>query len=212
MDILKISQTLVASSVSIYWFCVAVMVIRSRRKFRVAAGAMPKTSFEKRMWMLWAPTVIAWIFLTWTSDNRLSQLLPPGPTRTVWLAGVVTAAATALLSFLLTTRCWMKMGRDWSMAVEPGKETRLITDGPFSRIRHPIYSLSLLLMVSSLIVVANIPMLVVATLHCGLLITKAFNEERYLTRLHGEQYLEYLNRTDRFIPVRALWRTCFPLF
>ena len=87
------------------------------------------------------------------------------------------------------------------MAVEPGKETKLITDGPFSSVRHPIYALSLMLMISSLFVVTNIPMIVVAGLHCGLLVIKSWNEERYLTRLHGQQYTDYLNRTNRFLPV-----------
>lgn len=205
MEILKYAQIIVAATVSLYWFCVAVMVIRSRKKNRV--GSIPKTKLERAMWMLWVPTIIGWIALTWNSDNLIYSTINSQTASSFWLAAIVVAAATAVLAFALTTRCWMKMGQDWSMAVEPGKETRLITDGPFSSVRHPIYALSLLLMISSLFVVINVPMVVVAVIHCSLLVVKSWNEERYLTNLHGKEYVDYLNRTNRFVPLRALWRT-----
>ena len=205
MEILKYAQIVVASTVSLYWFCVAVMVIRNRKKNRV--GSIPKTKLERAMWMLWGPTIIAWLALTWNSDNLIFNAIHSQTAISFWLTAIALAAATAVTAFVLTTRCWMKMGQDWSMAVEPGKETRLITDGPFSSVRHPIYALSLLLMISSLLVVTNIPMIAVAIIHCGLLVLKSWNEERYLTNLHGQEYVDYLNRTNRFVPVRALWRT-----
>ena len=206
MEILTIAQWVVASTVSLYWFCVAVMVIRSRRKFRVASGALPKTKFEKKMWMIWAPTIVAWIALAWSSDNAVASILPTGSlASSIWITTTVLAATLCVLSYFFTTRCWMKMGQDWSMAVEPDKETKLITDGPFSSVRHPIYALSLALMISSVFVVTNVPMLIVAAIHCSLLVIKSWNEERYLTQLHGQEYVDYLNRTNRFVPIRAIF-------
>ena len=209
MEVLKTAQIVVASTVTIYWVCVVVMVIRSRRKYRVASGSIPKTRLERAMWLLWVPTIIAWIILAWNSDNLLYGRLQNAFFESSWFALVAIASICCVIAFALTTRCWMKMGKDWSMAVEPGKETKLITDGPFSSVRHPIYALSLMLMISTVLVVTSIPMMFVAALHCGLLVMKSWNEERYLTRLHGQQYVDYLNRTNRFVPVRAIWRMCF---
>lgn len=201
MDIFETAQIVVAITISLYWFCVGVMVIRSRTKFRVASGSVPKTKLEKTMWFLWAPTIIAWIALTWSSDNVVLRMLGDTQAGLAFYQILVAGAAIACVSaFVMTTRCWLKMGRDWSMAVEPGKTTKLITDGPFAKVRHPIYSLSLMLMISSLLVVSSLPMLVVAIIHCSLLVMKSWNEERYLTDLHGHDYVQYLEQTNRFVP------------
>ena len=47
------------------------------------------------------------------------------------------------------------MGTAWTMAVTPDRNTDLITDGPFARVRHPIYGFSLLLMACTVVVVAT---------------------------------------------------------
>ena len=206
MDWSQTPQTVVAATVSLYWTCVVVMVIRSHIKYRVSSGSLPKTRFEKRMWYLWVPTIAAWIALTWNSDNVITSNSAgsvPAWLATFWTVMNWAAAASAVAAFAMTTRCWIGMGRNWSMAVAPQKDTELITDGFFSSVRHPIYALSLMLMVSSAIVVFNLPMLVVATIHCSMLYIKSWNEERYLTETHGEQYRQYQKQTNRFIPWRA---------
>jgi CO/xanthine dehydrogenase Mo-binding subunit len=67
----------------------------------------------------------------------------------------------------------------------------LITDGPFERVRHPIYGYQVLLMLASLAVVPTLPMLVVAAIHVALMVTKARNEEAYLLEIHGDAYADY---------------------
>lgn len=92
------------------------------------------------------------------------------------------------------------MGRHWKMAVTPGERQVLITDGPFERVRHPIYGYQVLLMLASLAVVPTLPMLVVAAIHVALMVTKARNEEAYLLEIHGDAYADYIARTGRFFP------------
>ena len=43
------------------------------------------------------------------------------------------------------------MGRDWRMDISD-RNTALIIDGPFARIRHPIYAFSIAMMVATAIV------------------------------------------------------------
>ena len=56
------------------------------------------------------------------------------------------------------------------MAVTPGERQPLITDGPFARVRHPIYGYQILLMLASLAVIPTVPMLVLAAIHLWLLL------------------------------------------
>lgn len=207
-----IPQTVVAATVTMYWICVFSMVVRSWARFRVTSGSLPKTALEKRMWILWVPTIAAWIALAWNSSNLVTSALQSESYLVYQCWSVLTwvAAVSTVTAFVLTTRCWLSMGSNWTMAVRPDKETRLITDGPFATVRHPIYSLSLLLMISTLIAVTNWWMLLVAVIHCSMLVLKSWNEEQYLTRTHGQQYLEYLKQTNRFVPVRALMKFCLP--
>ena len=91
-------------------------------------------------------------------------------------------------------------GRHWKMAVTPGERQVLITDGPFARVRHPIYGYQILLMLASLVVVPIFPMLVIAAIHLALMITKARNEEHHLAGIHGAAYASYMAATGRFFP------------
>ncbi|MGA8034043.1 MAG: isoprenylcysteine carboxylmethyltransferase family protein, partial [Casimicrobiaceae bacterium] len=78
--------------------------------------------------------------------------------------------------------------------------TTLITDGPFRRIRHPIYAFSILIMIASAVVLPTPSMIALAALHLSLMNIKARNEEAHLARMHGDAYLRYLDRTGRFLP------------
>lgn len=213
MDLSNTPQLIVALTITSYWLCVGMMSIRSRIKYRVPSGSLPKTRMEKRMWLIWVPTIAAWITLTWQGSNQVTDWLASSAAGSsslsfgwqliVWLAAIAT-----LTAFAMTTRCWLRMGKNWSMAVRPDKETELITDGMFAAVRHPIYTFSLLLMTGTLIVNCSWLMLLVASIHCTMLVIKSWSEEQYLAQVHGQQYHDYLKRTNRFIPVRAVWNYC----
>jgi len=101
---------------------------------------------------------------------------------------------------LATIRCWRQMGRNWTMAVTRDEAKELITDGMFGRVRHPIYALSILLMICTVVVVPTWPVLLIAVVHIALMITKARNEERFLRDVHGARYADYCAATGRFMP------------
>ena len=95
------------------------------------------------------------------------------------------------------------MRKDWSMAVTEQARGELITDGLFARVRHPIYALSMLLMVCSMIIAPTPPMIAIGLVHIALMHLKARNEERHLLKVHGDAYAGYVRRTGRFVPPRV---------
>ena len=193
---------IVAAVVSVYWLCVLVMVARSWVRFRGPAGALPKTRLERRMWLVWAPNTAAWIGLPWLAWDRADRWLDV-PSRLPAVAGWV-AAVLAVLAFWLTSRCWLAMGSNWTMAVNPKKKTELITQGAFGVVRHPIYALSLLLMCCTVVAIPLWPVWLVGAIHIAMILTKASSEERYLRQVHGVSYEQYCRVTDRFLPRRYL--------
>ena len=194
---------LLTATIWAYWFGIGLMIVRARRKTHQLAGLVPEQPLEQFMWIFWVPVVAAWIALPYLALARSHGLLAvPGFARADsgyaslrWIASVLAVA-----SLLLTSVCWSRMGVHWRMAVSVKGEEELITDGPFRYVRHPIYSLSMLLMICSAIIVPTVPMLVVAVAHLGLTLFKARNEERHLLTVHGEAYRRYLARTGRFLP------------
>jgi len=186
-----------------YWLGVGMMIVRARRKTHRLAGLVPEQRLERFMWIIWVPLVALWISLPYLALVRTHTLLAM-PVFVHQSAGYVAlrwiAAVCALICLLLTSVCWSRMGTHWRMAVSIKGEEELITDGPFRHVRHPIYALSMLLMICSAVVVPTVPMLVVAIVHLVLMQFKARNEENHLLTVHGDLYGRYLARTGRFIP------------
>jgi protein-S-isoprenylcysteine O-methyltransferase Ste14 len=194
---------IVAITVWAYWACVVVLVIRSHLRFRTAAGAVPHTARERRMWRLWMPAVLAWQVLPALAASMAYPLvgLPHVVVEHSGLyAGRLAAAGVGVLALGLTIPCWLGMGRNWSMAVVPRKRSRLVTSGMFARVRHPIYALSILLMLATMAAVPTPAMIAVGLVHLWMLRDKALSEENYLRQLHGDEYAAYCARTGRFFP------------
>jgi len=194
--------TLLCVTVSAYWIGVGVMVARVRRRKHRFVGLVPEQSVERYMWLLWIPMVIGWIYVPWATraGSPTVAALPefaqlPAYAALRWIAAMVAVAA-----LLATIRCWMRMGNNWRMDVAVVDNAELITDGPFSRIRHPIYAFSMLLSVCSFVVVPTLPMAVIAMLNIVLITMKARNEEKHLIAVHGDAYRQYSRRTGRFLP------------
>ncbi|TMH19074.1 MAG: isoprenylcysteine carboxylmethyltransferase family protein [Betaproteobacteria bacterium] len=172
-----------------YWFGVGAMIVRARRKTHDLAGLVPEQSFERAMFVIWIPLVIAWIVLPWLALTRANPLFAvpqfvkeePLYAALRWLAALIALACLAMT------------------ASEKRKGT-LITDGLFAYVRHPIYSLSMLLMLCTAIIIATPLMLGIWAVHLVLNNLKARNEERHLLATHGEPYAQYLRRTGRFFP------------
>lgn len=195
--------TLLAATISAYWFCVGAMIVRIRRKTHRLVGVVPEERSERYMWLVWVPLVTAWIALPWLAHSHHGP--PFGPPdfalhSPVYPAVRWIAAIVAVVCLALTIKCWMRMGRNWRMDVSLAKPAEIITDGLFTRIRHPIYAFSILLMLCSAAILPTVPMIAVAAVHVVLMNLKARNEERHLLRTGGDTYAHYLRRSGRFLP------------
>jgi protein-S-isoprenylcysteine O-methyltransferase Ste14 len=196
---------LLTATIWAYWVGVGGMIVRVHRATHRLGGLVPEQRLERSLWLIWVPLIAAWLTLPYLALVRGSALLAISP----WARELAAysalrwiAAPTALISLLLTSLCWSRMGTGWRMDVSLEGKEELITDGPFRHVRHPIYALSMLLMACSVIVVPTIPMLIVGAVHFVLMQIKARNEERHLLAVHGDAYRRYLARTGRFVPLR----------
>jgi protein-S-isoprenylcysteine O-methyltransferase Ste14 len=186
-----------------YWCGIGVMIARVKRRARHVPILMPAQPLERFMGLIWIPLVVLCVvfpYLAQTREHGIFALPQFATTLPAYAAGRWLAALLGVACLGATIRCWARMGKDWRMAVAVGEKTNLITDGLFSRIRHPIYAFSIMLMVCTAIVIPTLPFVLVALAHIALWNVKARNEERYLLDTQGEEYKQYVQRTGRFFP------------
>ena len=186
-----------------YWGTVLLLVLYKRLRYGQGAGVIPRHRGEKRLWRGILP-----VFLAWNTFPLLAASLQHGPfSLPTWADSVPTVygfrCASALLGvvcYLGTLSCWLVMGRNWSMAIVPGQKTELVTGGLFGWVRHPIYSLSIVLMICSAVAVPTVPMFLLAVLHVTFMNIKAKKEEGHLAATHGPSYRLYCDQVGRFVP------------
>jgi protein-S-isoprenylcysteine O-methyltransferase Ste14 len=92
------------------------------------------------------------------------------------------------------------LGRAYSYALETKNEQTLVTTGPFSRIRHPLYSGHILFNFGSIFLTLNIPLITLAILGIPLTYVRMRDEERMMIVRFGEEYEQYILRTGRVFP------------
>jgi protein-S-isoprenylcysteine O-methyltransferase Ste14 len=186
-------------AVAVYWWRVTRMAVKMRRKTGRGANFIPTEPLGRMLRLLWQPVVWIWIALPFASGVIAD---PPYPLRPLFALPVLQwiAAAIAWLAFVATRICWKRMGKSWRMGIDPGERTELVVTGPYARVRHPIYALSSVLMIVTVVAVPTPLMIAVGVVHLLLLQWEARREEQHLLQVHGDVYRRYLDSVGRFVP------------
>lgn len=183
----------------IYWLRVLMMVRRTRKNLHRSAHLVPPEPLGRLLRLIWAPAVVIWVLHPLVTGLLAPQILPlRNLYHQPWLQW--PAVAVAVLAFAATWVCWRNMGDSWRMGIDPTEKTRLVFTGPFAYVRHPIYGLSSLLMIATMIAVPSPVMLLVGVTHILLLQWEVRREDRYLVAVHGQAYRDYQSKVGRFLP------------
>lgn len=154
----------------------------------------------RRRWALWwvrlALIVIA--FMIW----RAALVPRAGHVRTGAIGSdLVTAIVSAGLcasGILLAIWARLHLGRNWSPAPAVKHDHELVTSGPYSRIRHPIYTGMLMAMLGSALLM---PVWFIILLAFGaMFVRRVRTEERLMESQFPGRYPEYERRTWALLP------------
>ena len=198
-ELAKLSAFACGVELLIYWGTVFIKGVRLARKIGKDPNFIPREKTGIYMRLVWTPAVIVWSILPWVAlsaghhSSFWIRPMLPGP---VALAGALIGAVAVFMTFF----CWHQMGRSWRIGIDPNEKTELVTTGSYRIIRHPIYALSILLTLGTLLAVFTWPMLIAAAINITMLQVEARREEQYLLRKHGEPYAAYCRKVGRFIP------------
>lgn len=92
------------------------------------------------------------------------------------------------------------LGKQYSANLEIQSDHKIITDGPYSRIRHPMYAVFIVFSVAMALLTLNL-----LIIFFSILISISFpsivkQEELMLIDTFGDDYRAYVKRTGRFLP------------
>jgi protein-S-isoprenylcysteine O-methyltransferase Ste14 len=112
-----------------------------------------------------------------------------------WLGAAVTIAG---LLFAVWARGYL--GRNWSSSVTIKQGHELITTGPYTVVRHPIYTGILTGFLGMAIAISQVRGFIVVVLILFAYWTKLRIEERWMRSQFGETYATYARRTSALVP------------
>ena len=128
---------------------------------------------------------------------RLRVLKGHTVTHDPWLQGI--GLAIFLLGLALAIWARICLGRNWGTPMSQKVDPELVTTGPYSTIRHPIYSGIILAMIGTAVAV-SVYWLTAVVLLAAYFLYSAVMEERYMAGLFPDAYPHYKQSTKMPIP------------
>ena len=117
----------------------------------------------------------------------------------VWAS--ITGAGIFIFAMWLLRRSHTDLGSNWLIATETKDTQKLVTEGVFRYIRHPMYAAHLLWGIAQALLITNwIAGLSSLVIFIPLYLLRVRLEEKVMLARFGDEYRAYLHRTGRIIP------------
>lgn len=118
----------------------------------------------------------------------------------VWLleiAGLVLYVA----GFLLMGWALLTLGRYYQLGGSaPRAEDKMVMDGPYQLIRHPMYAAALSISLGLAFLIQSLAFFAVFVIYLALILGLIPMEERELQRAYGAEYSDYRRKTRMLVP------------
>jgi protein-S-isoprenylcysteine O-methyltransferase Ste14 len=197
---LQLRRLVVCASGLIYWGGVLIQARRIRKQIGRSPNLRPRGTREKALWFGWFVVILTWIGQPWLvalpatkpGFTLLSGLLHP--------ASLVVGMVLVVLGYAGTLWTYAAMGDTWRIGINPKERTALVRHGPYHWIRHPIYSLQIVMLAGAALLLPTPVSFAMLATHYICVLIKARDEEKYLTSVHGDVYRDFLARTGRLFP------------
>ena len=143
--------------------------------------------------IVWAAMML--LYIAYPPWRTWSAIPFPAP---IWVE--LLGVSLGVLSLALLVWAHRALGVYWTFKLEVRPKQRLVTWGPYSRIRHPMYTASLIFMFATGFVAVDWLILVVSALTLLIIYKRIDGEEQMMLDYFGNKYRQYMRRTRRLLP------------
>ncbi len=184
------------------WVAVHLAMTSDRFK-RTAYGDRTGSPTERRIYIV--VTVVTWLAVLWYHPPLPGPAIDvPGPLRFAATVGFLIAFFAFLEGLTFAALDGLIAAPGTEMAYSHGAETKLLTEGRYAKVRHPMYQAVIQAGLSSLIIHANLAQLVWVLMIGATFIAFIPVEEARLLAKRGDEYRAYILETPWRL-VRSVW-------
>jgi protein-S-isoprenylcysteine O-methyltransferase Ste14 len=162
---------------------------------------------EKLHYTVWLSIFICYEIITFFIYIFFPESLSWGS----WSLPVWSRLAGAIIGFItLLWFIWIHqtLGNNLSARIGIKESQNLVTSGPYHWLRHPMYTAFFVIHIAVFLLTSN--WFIGATWLAGLiiiLVLRVKREEKMLIGRFGKEYISYMERTDRFIPLHKIFKS-----
>lgn len=180
-------------ALAVGWYLLRIPHERRAKKMPIKLNGMGRSEIIRLMISLSGLGIVPFLYVATGFPAAANRPHIP------WLAafgGVVALAALAM--FHLTHNA---LGRYWSVSLQMREDHKLISDGVYAKIRHPMYSAFWLWAIAQAMLLPNWIAGFAGVVGFGTLyLLRVGPEEDMLVDTFGDDYRAYMQRTGRLTP------------
>ena len=176
---------------------IALVVIRAPHGNRSRGVKVARSCKTKREAVLLTFTWIGFFIpLVWVASPAFSFAEFP-----LRLGPLLAGVAFLVFGLWLFHRSHADLGRYWSITLEIREDHRIVTEGVYHRVRHPMYAALFLYSIGLALVIPNWFVGPSYLVPFGTIFAfRVREEERMMLETFGEDYSAYMARTKRIVP------------
>jgi protein-S-isoprenylcysteine O-methyltransferase Ste14 len=163
----------------------------------VFKGSDSAHDFIGRVFKVLFVAIVAVVVIYAFVPNSYQYLMPIHWFERRWikLAGILLLFASLAWTILAQAQ----MGDSWRIGIDVECKTELVQSGVFRLSRNPIFVGMMMTLLGLFLVIPNVGTLVTLLVGVILIGIQVRLEEEYLTRAHGDKYIEYRRGVRRWI-------------
>jgi len=129
------------------------------------------------------------------APRRMAWAAVPLPSGVRWMGVAIGIAAAGLLIWTFRS-----LGRNLTDTVVARREATLVVHGPYRFVRHPFYLAFALAVIANALLTASGYLALTGGAAFVAIVVRTSVEEQNLVNRFGDDYLDYMRRTGRFLP------------
>ena len=160
-------------------------------------GSDSAHDFIGRIFKALFAVIVAVVVIDAFVPSAYQYLLPIHSLERTWIKS--TGIVLLFVSLLWTIFAQAQMGDSWRIGIDTEHRTELVRSGVFKISRNPIFVGMMVTLLGLFFMIPNVVTLITLLVGVILIGIQVRLEEEYLTRTHGEEYLEYRRNVRRWI-------------